>query len=155
MASELRVPTVAMAAEVTCVDGRVFRGRVFVPASSSRHEGPMRAEEWMNGAGLFFPFLPDEGEAPIIFNKAEVVTVTVAGDPERAAAEPIDVDRGVQVECGEHVLRGHLHIDMPPNHSRVLDYLNRGDGFLVLYDGDRLHLVQKQNITRVIEMREA
>jgi hypothetical protein len=154
MASELRVPTVAMAAEVTCVDGRVFRGRVFVPASSSLHGGPMRAEEWMNGAGLFFPFLPDDAEAPVILNKTEVLTVTVASDPQRALEEPVDIDRGVQVECGAHVLRGHLHIDMPPHHSRVLDYLNRGDGFLVLHDGERVHLVQKQNITRVVEVRE-
>jgi hypothetical protein len=154
MASELRVPTVAMAAEVTCVDGRVFRGRVFVPASSSLHGGPMRAEEWMNGAGLFFPFLPDEAEAPVILNKAEVLTVTVGSEPERALEEAVDIDRGVQVECGGQVLRGHLHIDMPPHHSRVLDYLNRADAFLVLHDGDRLHLVQKQNITRVTEVRE-
>src|SRR6185503_1648677 len=63
MASELRVPTVAMVAEVACLDGRAFRGRVFVPASSSMHDGPMRAAEWMNGPGLFFPFLPDDPDA--------------------------------------------------------------------------------------------
>jgi hypothetical protein len=154
MASELKVPTVAMAAEVACVDGRAFRGRVFVPASSYLHDGPMRAAEWLNGGGLFFPFLPDDADTPVILNKAEVLTVTVASEPERTAAEPVDVDRGVAVECGGRVLRGRLHIDMPPHHSRVLDYLNRGDEFLALHDGDQLHLVRKENITRVVEVRE-
>ena len=43
---------------------------------------------------------------------------------------------------------------MPEHHRRVLDYLNRPEAFLALHDGDRLHLVQKHNITRVVEVRE-
>ena len=153
--SELRVPTVAMNAEVTCLDGRAFRGRIFVPASSSLHDGPMRAEEWLNAAGAFFPVLPDDADTSVILNKGEVLTLSVPGEPERPAEEHVDVERRVLVECGARELRGHLHIDMPSHHSRVLDYLNRPEGFLPLHDGDRLHLVQKQNITRVVEIREA
>jgi hypothetical protein len=151
--SELRVPTVAMSAEVICVDGRSFRGRIFVPASSSTHGRPMRATEWMNGGGHFFPFLPDDSDASVMLNKGEVLMVSV--DSEDELGEPVEVDRSVAVECGARVLEGHLHIDMPIHHSRVLDYLNRGDMFLQLHDGERLHLVQKRNITRVIEVRGA
>ena len=150
--SELRVPTVAMSAEVTCVDGRSFRGRIFVPASSSTRHGPMRVEEWMNGGGQFFPFLPDDSDASVMLNKSEVVVVSV--DRESEPAERVDVERRVVVECGARALEGALHIDMPAHHSRVLDYLNRAEGFLTLHDGDRLHLLQKQNITRVVEVRE-
>ena len=149
--SELRVPTVAMSAEVTCLDGRVFRGRIFVPASASTHDGPMRAQEWMNGVGAFFPFLPDDADSPVILNKNDVLVVSVPDDGE--LDEPVDVDRLVIVECGKRTLEGHLHIDMPAHHSRVLDYLNRGDAFLSLHEGERLHLVQKHNITRVLEVR--
>jgi hypothetical protein len=153
--SELRVPTVAMNAEITCLDGRSFRGRIFVPASSSLHDGPMRAEEWLNAAGSFFPFLPDEADTSVILNKVEVLTLSVPGEPERPPEEHVDLDRCVVVECGARELRGHLHIDMPAHHSRVLDYLNRPEGFLALHDGERLLLVQKQNITRVVEVRES
>jgi hypothetical protein len=143
----------AMAAEVACLDGRTFRGRIFVPASSSLHDGPMRAEEWLNAGGAFFPFLPDDADASVILNKAEVLTISVQGETDPAGQ--VGVDRRVVVECGARELAGHLYIDMPANHRRVLDYLNRDEPFLVLHDGDRLHLVQKRNITRVFEVREA
>ena len=150
--SELRVPTVAMVSGVTCLDGRTFHGRIFVPASSSTHEGPMRAQEWMNGGGQFFPFLPDDAKAPIILNKKEVLMLSIESDPGQEQGEPVDVDRQVLVECGSRRLTGHLHIDMPPHHQRVLDYLNRPEAFLPLHDGNRLHLVQKHNITRVLDV---
>lgn len=151
--SELRVPTVAMVSGVTCLDGRTFHGRIFVPASASTHEGPMRAQEWMNGGGQFFPFLPDDAKSPIILNKKEVLMLSIESDPEQEAEEEaVDVDRQVVVECGPRRLTGHLHIDMPPHHQRVLDYLNRPEPFLPLHDGHRLHLVQKHNITRVLDV---
>jgi hypothetical protein len=143
-----------MTAEVTCLDGRSFRGRIFVPASSSMHEGPMRAEEWLNASGWFFPFLPDDADAPVILNKREVLTLSVPSEHERPLIQQVDIDRRVVVECGTRELAGHLYIDMPPHHSRVLDYLNRPESFLALHDGERLHFVQKQNITRVFEVRE-
>lgn len=150
--SELRVPTVAMAAEVTCLDGRAFRGRIFVPAAASTHQGQMRAEEWMNGAGRFFPFLPDDAEQPVILNKNEVLMVSVEAAADGPPPEPTEVQRRIIVECGARVLEGEVRIDMPAHHRRVLDYLNRPDAFLPLHEDGRVHLVQKHNITRVIEV---
>ena len=43
---------------------------------------------------------------------------------------------------------------MPGTHSRVLDWANRPERFMVLQDGERHHLVQKERITRIIEVRE-
>ena len=154
--SELRVPTVALAAEVLCADGRTFVGRIFVPATASRHPGPMRPEEWMNEPALFIPFLPDDAKAPVVMNKREVLVLSVAaasdfGDVVEGAEPPV---RRVAVEAEDRRLEGEIVIDMPINKTRVLDYLNRPESFLTLRDGDRHHLVQKERITRVIEIRE-
>jgi len=153
--SELRVPTIALDAEIVCGDGTCFAGRIFLPAASSHHHGPMRADEWMNDTTPFFPFLPANSSAPVILNKAEVVVLSVVVE---GALEEEGVDsphRRVQVECKERIVSGLLVIDMPEGHQRVLDYLNRPDPFLIVRDGDREHLVRKQRITRVIEPREA
>jgi len=84
------------------------------------------------------------------------LTLSLEGEREGGEAEGYDdVDRVVVVECGSRRLEGHLHIDMPPQHRRVLDYLNRAEAFLPLYHDGRLQLVQKHNITRVIETGEA
>jgi len=42
-------------------------------------------------------------------------------------------------------------VDMPANHSRILDLLNRPGAFLNVREGERHHLVCKARITRVSE----
>jgi hypothetical protein len=153
---DLRVPTVAMAAEVSCADGRQFPGRIFLPATASGHVGVMRAEEWMNEPQDFFPLLPDGARTPIILNKSEVLVVTVpaSADHDVVLEETQTPERRVAVECGGLRLEGTIVIDMPEAHSRVLDYFNRPGAFLTLRREDRHHLVCKARITCVLEIRE-
>jgi len=151
---ELRVPTVALAAEVTCADGRTFTGRIFVPAAASHHSGPMRPEEWINEPLPYFPFLPDDAAVPIMLNKHTVLVVTLQGGESSEHLEPVGLERRVAIECGGRWFEGVLHIDMPENHQRVLDYLNRFELFMTLREGPRRHLIQKLHVTRVVEIRE-
>jgi hypothetical protein len=153
---DLRVPTIALAAEVLDADGRTISGRIFVPAAAHTHDGAMRAEEWMNEPGEFFPFLPDDSAEPVLLNRHEILVLTVpahadAGGVLEGAPLP---ERKVVIECGGRRLGGTLLIDMPEEQSRVLDYLNRPGRFVTLRDGTRHHLVQKNRITRVKETRK-
>ena len=153
--SELRVPTLALDAEVLCADGRAFTGRIFLPAASSIHPGPMRPDEWMNDAVPFFPFLPQGERGSVILNKHEVLVLSVIG-PE----EPTDDDhprgpaRRLAVEVRGRVLTGTVIVEMPANHMRVLDYLNSAHPFLAVREGEHGHLVRKARITRVVELPE-
>ena len=69
---------------------------------------------------------------------------------DRAAAEA-DGNFGELIRA----LDGDVVIDMPINHSRVLDLLNRPGAFLNVRDGDRHHLVCKARVTRVNELADA
>jgi hypothetical protein len=150
----LRVPTVAVDAEIVCADGTWFVGRIFLPAASQHHDGPMRPDEWMNDASPFFPFLAANAAAPVILNKTEVVVLTVPEETHPPEEDVGNLVRRVQVECRERTLSGNVVIDMPEGHQRVLDYLNRPEAFLIVHDGDRTHLVRKARITRVLEPQE-
>jgi hypothetical protein len=152
---ELRVPTIALDAEIVSADGTWHVGRIFLPAASAHHSGGMRPDEWMNDGRPFFPFLPANQTASIILNKAEVVVLSVLAAPSDEIEGVESPHRRVQVECRERVVKGVVVIDMPEGHQRVLDYLNRSDPFLIIYDGDREHLVRKSRITRVTEPPEA
>lgn len=148
-----QVPRLLRAAEVLCADGRVLRGRVFLPAAAESHPGAMRAEEWMNDPTSFVPFLPDGEGRPVILNKEQVTVVTVAASSDRdetldQAGAPL---RRVRVECGALRIEGEVVVDMPANHSRILDLLNRPGAFLNVREGERHHLVRKSRITRVSE----
>jgi hypothetical protein len=147
------VPRLLRAAEVLCTNGRVLRGRVFLPATAQGHAGAMRAEEWMNDPAPFFPFLPDGEGSPVILNKAQVVVVTVSAAADRdATLEEIGPPvKRVHVECGALRLDGDVVVDMPADHSRILDLLNRPGAFLNVREGERHHLVRKSAITRVSE----
>ncbi|HVR69254.1 MAG TPA: hypothetical protein VMT87_00300 [Vicinamibacteria bacterium] len=152
--SELRVPTIATVAQVTCADGRVFAGRVFVPAAAFRHSGPMRPEEWVNDPAAFFPFLPDREDAPVLLSKGEVVAISLA--PPGPDDEPVTGEGTVHdltVECRAARFEGELRIAMPEGQRRVLDALNRPERFLTLHAGKRQHLVHKRHITRVLEKK--
>jgi hypothetical protein len=152
--SELRVPTVALAAEVLCADGTSVLGRIFLPAAASTHPGPMRAEEWANDPAPFFPFLPDDSASPVLLNKREVLVVSVPAD----ADEPSElestsvVEQRAIVECGGRTIEGSIHNDLREGQGRVLDYMNRPEPFLSLRDGKRRHLIQKRRISRVVEV---
>jgi hypothetical protein len=154
---ELRVPTTALEAEVLCIDGRAFRGRVFVPDVAATHRGPMRPAEWMNEPGSFFPFLPEDGPS-FLLNRSEVLAITVSAAADADLDAP-DGDAGlhrrVVVECRDRRFEGEIVIDMPSHLSRVQDYLNRPDPFLIVRDGDRDHLIRKARITRVVEPKES
>jgi len=148
-----QVPRLLRAAEVLCADGRVLRGRVFLPAAAESHPGAMRAEEWLNDSASFVPFLPDGEGRPVILNKQQITVVTVAASADHDAAmdqvgAPV---RRVRVECGALRLEGDVLVDMPANHSRILDLLNRPGAFLNVREGERHHLVCKSRITRVSE----
>lgn len=150
--TNLRVPTIATPAEIACVGGRTFAGRIFIPAHASNHAGPMRPEEWINQPAAFFPFLPDDGSTPVMLAKHTILVITLgAGD---ASESPHAVQRRVAIECGDRQLEGVLYIDMPEQHRRVQDYLNRPELFLSLRERNRRHLVHKRHITRVIEIGE-
>jgi hypothetical protein len=152
-----QVPRLLRSAEVLSADGRVLRGRVFLPAAAESHPGAMRAEEWMNDAASFFPFLPDGEGRPVILNKQQLVVITVAASADRDDAldqvgAPV---RRVRVECGALRLEGEVVVDMPANHSRILDLLNRPGAFLNVREGERHHLVRKSRITRVSELGDS
>jgi hypothetical protein len=149
---EYRVPRLLRAAEAWCADGRVLRGRVFLPASAPWHAGAMRADEWVNEPDVFIPFLPDGEGRPVILNKSQLVVLTVAtADSDVEPGEATARAQRVSVECGALRLVGDVVLDLPEGHARVLDLLNRPAPFLALRDGDRRHLVRKAAITRVSE----
>jgi hypothetical protein len=151
---EFHVPRLLRTAEVLSADGEKIRGRVFLPATAEAHPGPMRAAEWMNDPVEFYPFLPDGEGAPVILSKAQTIMVTVMASADRdetleGAPAPV---RHVRVECGPVRIEGEVVLDLPAQHSRVLDLLNREERFLTVRDGDLHHLVCKAHITRVTQV---
>ncbi len=151
---DLRVPTNSLPVEILCADGRAMLGDIFLPAHSSLQAGPMRPEEWTEGAHPFFPFRLFEARTLAILNRSEVVSVTVpavANASNDDACPDIPVVR-VAVEAGGTRFEGDVLVDMPPGHQRVADWLNAPAAFITVRAGSAHHLIQKRHVTRVVEL---
>jgi hypothetical protein len=155
--AEFRVPTIALPAEILSAEGQTLVGRIFVPASASRHTGAMRAEEWLDEPVDFFPFLADGSSTSMILNKRQILVVSLPAEAEgdeHLEEDEAGTKRAVKVRCGEREFEGTVLIEMPESQSRVLDHLNRPGRVLGLWDGQRHRLIQKHHITSVHENRE-
>lgn len=156
--TDLRVPTLRQPVTVTCTDGRTFDGHIFMPSQSSRHQGPMSPEEWSDTVHTFFPFRPKGAASSTIFNLDSVAAFTVpaeaggaAGDADDGAASELPVFR-VSVDARGATFEGLVVIDMPPDHQRVVDWLNAPAAFITVRAQGTHHLIQKRHVTRVVEI---
>jgi hypothetical protein len=154
---DLRVPTATFVAEVVLADGEALHGRFFVPSHTSLHPGPMRPDERLNDDADFFPFLPADATEPVILNKRQVAWVTfdTRSFPRSGEDESLEIlspEHRVTVDCRGKRLEGVLVIDLPDYKSRVLDRLNQPERFLRIKDGDLLHYVSRDHISKVVEM---
>lgn len=152
--TELRVPTITVDVSVVYAGGEHLDGRIFLPALAHRHEGPTRADEWINDTMPFFPFLENGKQRAGILNKDRVVVLTVPVEAVSAGSGDVFPTARVRVECaGEH-FEGLFRIDMPEAKARVQDYLNQPSRFAALFEGESVRLIRKIFIDHVVEIRE-
>jgi len=148
---EFRVPTTPIEAELQLVDGRVLRGAVFVPASAPNHPGSERLEEWLNEPALFFPFRPEGEKGADLIGKNSVLRLSVAANAALDERTTAPAERcPVALECDGGRFEGEMLLDMPDHQRRVLDYANQASAFVSLHHGDRVHMIQKRKIIRIV-----
>ncbi|HEY3381596.1 MAG TPA: hypothetical protein VGK32_07500 [Vicinamibacterales bacterium] len=134
----------------------MLHGTCYLPVLSALQTGPMLPQEWINGPSSFFPFRSGEGGSTVLVNKRQVLSLSVAS-PSREDERSWDsaaLVRHVLVEAGSERFEGEIVIDMPENQRRLVDHLNRPEAFLLVQSGHRQHLIQKDRISRVAEIRE-
>lgn len=89
------------------------------------------------------------------FNARAVVWIAMsrnAMDAESSADELFEHRRCVRVALiGGASLEGEILYSAPDGGTRLVDYLNRRERFLRLWDGDRLFLVNRESVLRVVE----
>jgi len=145
-----RIPRREVLVRILLDDGRTLDGTLFTAET-----GPGgRAEDV-----LHYLNETDEGFVPLVcgrdsflLNKAGIVWVQLTGAPAREIAlEDVDarhVSARVSLAGGISVV-GTLAIAMPPERSRVVDYLNAAGRFLPLWSEGAVTLVQCRFIVSV------
>jgi hypothetical protein len=145
------IPRVAVPATVLLTAGGRREGEIYVMERVPQHAGPETALDMLNRPEGFFPFRPkDDGAAILFVAKARTVTLTIpraatAEDPARVSAARTG-RLAVTLADGSH-LSGWVTIELPEQHSRLLDYLNAAsEPFFAVSTADDIHLINRAHV---------
>jgi hypothetical protein len=145
------LPRVAIPAVLLQTGGGQRAGEIYVMERVPQHSGHETALDMLNRPEGFFAFRPtDDGTAVLLVTKARTVSLTVPRtttdeDPDRRSAAR--TGRLELTLADGSRLSGSATIEMPQQHSRLLDYLNASvEPFFALTTADEIHLVNRAHV---------
>jgi hypothetical protein len=152
--ADLTIPTHEVPLDFWTEDGAAFQARLRLHFQAEARGGPQTVQDRLNDPDLFLALTVPGHDGPVLLNKAQVIRVDVEETAWAAdfAPTPGDVTiQPVQVQLidGEQ-LTGVVRIHGRAERRRLSDFLNTQPAFLPLQGADRLHLLQKRFIARVI-----
>lgn len=156
MAARVVSPKIPVSTNITLFDGASVAGELFVAAASPSHPGPETLVELLNdNARSFVPFQTEDGM--MLLNRATIRTVDFESPDLLAIFTRPDSEWLYQLtvvlrtEPAEAALEAFCYTgDLPAEARRPVDLLNAPQMFLLLYNGERLILVNKNAISHAI-----
>ena len=125
-------------------------GELYVMERVPQHDGPETVLEMLNRREAFFAFRPEAGDELLLISKGHIVSVTLdrqapIADPARLSAAKL---LGLEVVlAGGTTLSGWASAELPPEHSRLLDYLNASqEPFFALWTHASTHYVNRAHV---------
>ncbi|HEX4823366.1 MAG TPA: hypothetical protein VFV19_03565 [Candidatus Polarisedimenticolaceae bacterium] len=140
-----RIPTRETAVKLLLDDGRSLDGQLYT-ADTGPAGRPEHLLHHLNDPDTEFVPLAS-GRENILINKAGIVWAQFVGEAAEEIALDAEGGRRVPVRLsltGGISLVGVLSIVMPPERSRVLDYLNAAGRFLPVFGEGAVTLVQRR-----------
>ncbi len=135
-------------------DGQELKGDLFLSQTAKRHLGQETVLDYMNEPDEFFPLKAADERTVRMINKRRVIEVSVAAaaefENEEVAKAGAKQERMTVMFKTSHRLSGTGYIEMPPQKSRIIDFLNQGSQFFLIKDGDVARVCNRKQISYVI-----
>ena len=147
---KFRVPRREVEVSVLLADGQELEG-VFYAPEAGPDGGPGRLLDRLNDPTEDFVPLSHQGENFLV-NKMRVVWVQLGVGQTRYERADSEGAQEAKVRLGfghERTLDGRLAYIMPPERSRLLDYLNAAEGFIPLLGEERATLINRKFVSMV------
>ena len=154
---ELRVPKRRVSVEVGLAGGGTRRVAVFLAEFASNHSGAERLSDLLNGGGDFIPAFDEEAGVMSFVNRAGVAFARASRAVEAEATDDITIptEQPVEITLADgRTLRGLVSYVLPPERSRLVDFLNEGPPFFALLEEDAVVLVNRRLASRVAVLRD-
>jgi hypothetical protein len=154
-AKPLRVRKEPLEVELALAGATPRRVELYLAEHGSHGFSRQRVRELIEQSECFLPACDGATGGWESFNARAVVWIALSracADADGAAEELYDHRRLVRVEFerGEP-LEGEILYSAPEGSARVVDVLNRRERYFRLWSGDRVYLVNKDSVLRVVE----
>jgi CheY-like chemotaxis protein len=153
---DLAIPVHPVPLTLWTSDGTATSGQVFLRLNVLGHAGSETVQDRLNDEDQFLA-LSLAGDPSLAFvNKLQIVRVELPAE-EDVPEVPASL-MGVSVEpvlvqlLGGQELRGTVCTEGPAGKRRISDFLNRQSAFLTVRAADRLHLVHKRFVVRIVPL---
>jgi len=147
---ELRVPKKRVRVELMLAGGTVRSVDMFLTEFAASHSGAERLSDLLNGLVEFIPVVDNASKAVFFLNRTSVAVARAATEVEGedAGQHTIPTEHDVEITVvGGAKLRGLITYVMPPDRSRLTDYLNEPTRFIKLAERDGVALINKSHVT--------
>jgi hypothetical protein len=133
-------------------EGRVI-GSIYLRTQSPHHAGSEQPLEALNACESFLVFNRDEPAELRFYNIKSVIRIEYTASEDDIAetdAESNPMRCHLQLMDGSYI-DGSIRESLPPNHARLLDYLNRADeNFIKVHmDDGMVYLINKSYVNHV------
>jgi hypothetical protein len=151
----LRIPKSPLEVELAFAGQAPRRVELYLAEHSSHDYSPERVLDLLEHAENFLPACDLESGEWESFNSRQVTWIGMpveSFDGGGTATELFEQRRWVRVVLtGGEVLRGELLYTSPDESSRVVDLMNRNERFFRLWTEDRVLLVNREAVVRILE----
>ncbi len=140
-----------IAATVTFADGHTLEGELHLQPSTALHQRAETPLEMLNRSERFFAMTLASDEVALVAKSQAAVVACADFQP---AEDPERVSVAKELRLRVHVVGGRQfegvsRSELPPLHSRALDFLNADVGFIDLVNGDVVHFINRPMIQHV------
>ena len=153
--AQLRIRKEPLSVELLLAGDPPRRVELFLAEHGSRDFNRQRVLDLLEEAGPFLPVRDLETGEWESFNSHAVVWIGMSGasiDAEGPSDELFEHRRSVRVSLvGGASLEGEVLYSAPDGGSRLVDHLNRKERFFRLWNGERVFLVNKGSVLRVVD----
>jgi len=149
---DLRVPKRRVPVEVVLPGGVARRVSVFLAEAAPGHDGPERLSDLLNGSDAFIPAQELTGGGMTFLHRTSIALARVTPDvePDAGGGFTIPTEHEVEITLTDGSrLTGLVSYVLPPEHARLVDYLNRAEPFFRLLERDVVTLVCRAHVARV------
>jgi hypothetical protein len=152
----LRIRKQAVAVDLNLAGGRPRRVEIFLAEHRANEFRRQDVLDLLDHAQAFLPVHNTETNNREIVNKDALLWIGVPlapfGSGTDAPEELFEFRHPVRVELlGGDPIEGELLYSAPEESTRTVDYLNETGRFLRLWAKDRLYLINKTFVSRIIE----